>query len=140
KAVQEKQFTEKIAIHLEFETGMNRTGIQTSEQLKDIVDAVTSSELVHITGAYMHFATADDIGTNQYEEQKQRYEYMLQKLAEYYPYPIITHIGNSAAGIQYPEDMLQYTRFGVATYGIYHSKARQTLETDELQQAYPLYR
>ena len=139
KAVQEKQFTEKIAIHLEFETGMNRTGIQTSEQLKDIVDAVTSSELVHITGAYMHFATADDIGTNQYEEQKQRYEYMLQKLAEYYPYPIITHIGNSAAGIQYPEDMLQYTRFGVATYGLYPSKAVQTLETVELQQAFSLY-
>lgn len=139
QAVQEKNLTEKLAIHLEFETGMNRTGIQTLEQMKDIVDAVKRSEQVHITGAYMHFATADDIGTVQYEEQKQRYEYMLQKLAEYYPHPIITHIGNSAAGIQYPEDMLQYTRFGVATYGLYPSKAVHTLEAVQLQQAFSLY-
>src|SRR5699024_11227199 len=121
---------------LEFETGMNRTGIQTLEQMKDIVDAVKRSEQVHITGAYMHFATADDIGTVQYEEQKQRYEYMLQKLAEYYQHPIITHIGNSAAGIQYPEDMLQYTRFRVVTYGLYPSKAVYKHEAFHLHQAY----
>src|SRR5699024_1087090 len=63
QAVQEKNLTDKLAFHREFETGMNRTGIQTLEQMKDIVDAVKRSEQVHITGAYMHFATADDIGT-----------------------------------------------------------------------------
>lgn len=139
QAVHEKSFPQSLSIHLEFETGMNRTGIQTPEQIQEIVDAVMNSNQVYITGAYMHFATADDIGTLQYEKQRHRYEYMLQTLKRYYSHPIITHIGNSAAGIQYPDDMLQYTRFGVAIYGLYPSKAVKTLESVDLQQAFSLY-
>lgn len=132
-------FEKELSVHLEFETGMNRTGISTKQQLAEIVSAIETLDQVRITGAYMHFATADEIHTVQYQQQKRQYEQMLASLSELYPYPLITHIGNSAAGIQYPKDMLQYTRFGVATYGLYPSKDIRNLHTVDLQQAFSLY-
>src|SRR5690625_7503520 len=64
---------------------------------------------------------------------------MLQLLVDIYPHPLITHVGNSAAGIQYPNEMLHYTRFGVATYGLYPSKDIRKLNSVQLKQAFSLY-
>src|SRR5699024_11840727 len=74
-----------------------------------------------------------------YKQQKKQYEQMLQLLVDIYPYPLITHVGNSAAGIQYPNEMLHYTRFGVATYGLYPSKDIRKLNSVQLKQAFSLY-
>lgn len=137
--VQHESFEYPLTIHLEFETGMNRTGIQTPEALKEMIHLVKRSKQVQITGAYMHFATADEIGTKQYKDQKKTYKKMLSILKEDYPKAVLTHIGNSAAGIQYPDDMLHYTRYGVATYGLYPSKEVKQLEAVQLEQAFSLY-
>lgn len=137
--ISEEVFESPLSIHLEFETGMNRTGISTERQLREIVATIESLGYIHLTGAYMHFATADEINTVQYEQQKEQYEMMLGALSKLYPHPLITHIGNSAAGIQYPKEMLQYTRFGVATYGLYPSEDIRELDTVDLQQAFSLY-
>ena len=137
--VKDESFTNALSIHLEFETGMNRTGIGTEKQLKQIVNRVSELEHIHITGAYMHFATADEIQTEHYEKQKQRYHQLLHALNELHAGPLITHIGNSAAGIQYPKEMLHYTRFGVATYGLYPSADIRALHQVDLKQAMLLY-
>lgn len=128
-----------LSVHLEFETGMNRTGIYTEEQLKEIVYEVEKNKYIKITGAYTHFATADEIGTVLYKQQRERYETLLNALNLLCPNQLVTHIGNSAAGIQYPDDMLKYTRFGVATYGLYPSTDLHKLEIVDLKQAMALY-
>lgn len=129
-----------LSIHLEFETGFNRTGIPTEEELKQIVQKVKDSNgIIEITGAYTHFATADEIESVHFKNQKQRYEKMLQLLTEIYDKPLMTHIGNSAAGIQYPEQMLQYTRLGVSLYGLYPSADIKQLGNIQLKQAFSLY-
>lgn len=129
-----------LQIHLEFETGFNRTGIPTEDELVDIVDKVkNSSGKIVITGVYTHFATADEIDSVHFRNQKQRYENMLEKLTNIYDKPLITHIGNSAAGIQYPERMLQYTRLGISLYGLYPSPDIKKLENIQLKQAFSLY-
>lgn len=132
-------FIKPLSVHLEFETGMNRTGICTEQQLEEIVAQVIKLDQIEITGAYMHFATADEIQTTYYEQQKARYHALLHKLTELHSGPLMTHIGNSAAGIQYPKEMLHYTRFGVATYGLYPSAEIQGLKTVKLKQAMSLY-
>lgn len=129
-----------LEIHVEFETGFNRTGIRTVEQLRKLVQLVEQSEnKIKITGAYTHFATADEIASSHYEKQKKQYEYMLHELQRLYDGRIITHTGNSAAGIQYPEEMHQYTRFGISLYGLYPSSEIKSLQKVELQEAYSLY-
>jgi len=135
-----EQINGRLNIHIEFETGFNRTGVRSLTDITNIVDFVKASEdRVIITGAYTHFATADDIKSTHYVKQKKTYEQMLAYLSERYDQPIITHIGNSAAGIQYPEQMKQYTRFGVSLYGLYPSPAIKRLNKVELKQAFSLY-
>lgn len=138
--VMEIGLDDRLSIHVEFETGFNRTGIRTKEELEKMVQNVKESAgMIEITGAYTHFATADEIFSQHYKRQKQQYEEMLRLLANLYEKPIITHIGNSAAGIQYPDQMLQYTRFGVSLYGMYPSKEIKQLNKVPLLQAFSLY-
>lgn len=133
-------FNRPLSIHLEFETGFNRTGIGSQAELQDIIDLVKQSkDIIRITGAYTHFSTADEIESHHYERQKQRYEQMLHELERNYNGPIITHIGNSAASIQYPEQMRQYTRIGISLYGLYPSYDIKQLETVRLHEAFSLY-
>lgn len=129
-----------LSVHLEFETGFNRTGIYSQEDLRKIVQLIKrSTNKINITGAYTHFATADEIGSTHYSRQKERYEKMLHELESLYDEPIIAHTGNSAAGIQYPEQMKHYTRFGISLYGLYPSQQIKRLENVQLRQAFKLY-
>lgn len=139
KEIKEEDFNSTLTVHVEFETGMNRTGICTKEELNDIINEVNQLTRVQITGAYTHFATADEISSSHFEKQRSHYEEMLQLLTDLYPHPLITHVGNSAAGIQYPKNMLHYTRFGVSTYGLYPSSEIRQLKNVELKQAFSLY-
>lgn len=139
KAIRDEQFSNILNLHVEFETGMNRTGVCTEEQLRAIVEEVKQNNQIKITGCYTHFATADEINSDHFQMQKTRYEKMMNVLTELYPEPLMTHIGNSAAGIQYPEEMLQYTRFGVSIYGLYPSKEIRSLQNVSLKQAFSLY-
>lgn len=133
-------FTGTLSLHLEFETGFNRTGLRSEADVKEIVELIHSAEgKFQITGAYTHFATADEVESSHYERQKKRYEAMLHVLETNYDQPIITHIGNSAAGIQYPEQMRQYTRFGISLYGLYPSKQIKQLNQVKLKEAFSLY-
>lgn len=131
--------TDPLSIHLEFETGMNRTGIASIEELHAVVDAVKEADNLRITGAYTHFAKADEQKAAMYYEQRDRYKEMAQVLRDIYEEPFITHMGNSAAGIQYPEEMLDYTRFGVSLYGLYPSSEIKDLENVDLRQSMSLY-
>lgn len=139
EAVKELQFESPLHIHVEFETGMNRTGICTEEELRKIVSAIHKNPQLKLTGAFTHFATADDIDSAHFHAQYENYEKMLHILASIHDEPIMTHVGNSAAGIQYPEKMKQYTRFGVSLYGLYPSAEIRQLNNVTLEQAYSLY-
>lgn len=139
EAVRDKKFSKPLSVHIEFETGMNRTGICSNEELEQIVKVIQTFDHVRITGAYTHFATADEITSESYLSQRTRYEEMLQLLSDMYDGPIISHMGNSAAGIQYSKEMLHYTRFGVSIYGIYPSADIKSLEIVDLKQSMSLY-
>ena len=139
KTVVDGHFTKPLSIHVEFETGMNRTGVVSKKELASLVKEVEKHPNIRITGAFTHFATADDIASEHYQRQSDVYEEMLHALTDLYPYPMITHTGNSAAGIQYPNQMKQYTRFGVSIYGLYPSRHIKVLENVALKEAFSLY-
>lgn len=139
KALHNENFAGQLSVHVEFETGMNRTGICSKEELESVINEVNKLKSVRITGAYTHFATADEVSSAHFQNQRTRYEEMLEHLTSIYPHPLMTHIGNSAAGIQYPQHMHQYTRFGVSIYGLYPSHDIRQLENVELKQAFSLY-
>src|SRR5690625_4215909 len=63
----DETFEKPLSVHVEFETGMNRTGICTKEELEAVVNEADNLEHVQITGAYTHFATADEIDSTLFE-------------------------------------------------------------------------
>lgn len=137
--VETLDFAQPLNIHLEFETGMNRTGICTMSELDEIVTGIHANPNLKITGAYQHFATADEVASPLYYAQYERYEEMLQHLIALHDEKLILHVGNSAAGIQFSKEMLHYTRIGVSLYGMYPSKDVKALTRVELKQAMSLY-
>src|SRR5699024_11281836 len=95
--------TDPLSIHLEFETGMNRTGIASIEELHAVVNAVKEADNLRITGAYTHFAKADEQKAALYYEQRDRYKEMEQVLRDIYEETYINHMGNSGESVQEPE-------------------------------------
>lgn len=128
-----------LQTHMEFETGMGRTGVQTKEQIKSLVDAYNHSEDILLTGVYTHFATADEKDPTYFIQQTERFSYLLEALRHEFSGELTIHTGNSAAGIQFPHKMYHYTRFGIAVYGQYPSDAIQALQHVKLTEAFSLY-
>lgn len=130
---------EPINVHLELETGMGRTGIGHPEELSAIVKEVERKNNVRITGIYTHLATADEQDNAYYNEQQQCFKTLLNVFKECFDEAVMVHTGNSAAGIQYPEQMQHYTRFGIAMYGLYPSSHIKQLDCVPLKEAFSLY-
>src|SRR5690625_2177155 len=118
---------------------MGRTGICTKEELNAILHEYSISEGLQLEGVFTHFATADEINSAYFHEQKNRFDQLVQYIASIYPDELIVHDGNSAAGIQYSAQMKHYTRFGIATYGLYPSNDVKELRNVELKEAFSLY-
>ncbi|HKK87429.1 MAG TPA: alanine racemase [Saprospiraceae bacterium] len=124
---QAKQFAEKMGkkakIHIELETGMNRTGFQ-----PDKVDDVTSflldnQEHLHFCGLCTHFAGAESIA-NYYRIKKQiiNFKRATRKVADKQIMPERFHIACSAAAMRYPETQLNMVRLGILQYGFFPSR------------------
>lgn len=137
--VADEALPKQLNVHLEFETGMGRTGISVQQDLTRIIEAVHENKQINITGVYTHLANADEVASPYYKKQQERFRNMLADFQQLHEAPVIIHTGNSAAGIQYPEDMGHYTRFGVAIYGLYPSHKMKELNNIKLKQAFSLY-
>lgn len=136
--VADEKLPEKLKVHLEFETGMGRTGIYTKRELASVVEAVHENNQIQVTGIYTHLATADEVASPYYKEQQERFAEMLAVFQQLHAAPVLIHTGNSAAGIQYPTEMNHYTRFGIALYGLYPSREMKDLQQVKLKQAFSL--
>jgi alanine racemase len=113
----------KAKIHIELETGMNRTGFE-EKDINKLIDILKSNlEYVKFEGICTHFAGAESVAnylriTNQFDKFKKFRDLFntLQLLPAYY------HSACSAAVLTYPETILNMVRIGIAQYGFWPSK------------------
>lgn len=130
---------QQLAIHLEMDTGMCRTGIRTAEQLQECLEVLKQSRCIYLTGVYTHFATADEENSTGYRSQLKQYKERVRLLKEIWPHPVSLHTSNSAASIQHTEDAFDYIRFGVSLYGLYPSPYLKAQQHIDLQPAFSLH-
>lgn len=133
----------KAIIHIDLETGMNRTGLGI-KQLKKIIPIIKANEeLLIIRGISSHFAGAESIA-NQTRIKKQFsvFKKRVKLLNDNGIYSEIKHIASSAATINYPETRLDLVRVGVLLYGYWpttetfiHYVHRRKDKTDPLKRA-----
>ena len=107
----------RLACHLKIDTGMNRLGFR-HDQLDRTMPPLLASEHLSVAAVYTHFATADDPESPLFNEQRERFDLVLEKLRALGLAPGIIHAANSAALLRDERVWFDYVRPGLLLYGL----------------------
>lgn len=113
----------KAKIHVEVETGMNRTGFEIKELKKALELIRTNQEYISFEGVCTHYAGAESIA-NYLRIQNQYKKFMrLRKAIEKEGMrPRRYHTACSAATITYPKTQMDMVRVGILQYGFWPTR------------------
>ena len=100
-------------VHLKLDTGMNRIGMKSQDELRSLMSAMKSLPGICLEGAYTHFACADSPDTDMTDRQLARF----LEMAELLPDGILLHASGSSAALNRPDARLSMVRVGIALYG-----------------------
>lgn len=103
----------KVSVHLKIDTGMGRIGVRCREEVDALLNAVNACPHVKLTGAFTHFANAD----NEEDAYTQRQKSLFDELTAGMPKGIVLHAAASAAAARYPDTRYGMVRQGIALYG-----------------------
>lgn len=103
----------KVKIHIELETGMNRTGFQ---YIEDVIKLLKENNQIIVEGIYTHFSSADDDDTytkKQINKFKEFYEILSKE------FNTIKYIHTSASNglVNYDIEITNTIRPGIIMYG-----------------------
>lgn len=117
-----RQLKVKAKIHLEAETGMNRSGLNQDELRKAIQTILDHPEEIELTGFCTHLAGAESISNHlRIQNQLKNYQKMLKMVKEAGLEPQYRHVANSAAAFVYPKTRMDLVRIGIMQYGFWSS-------------------
>jgi alanine racemase len=102
-------------VHLKIDTGMARGGVW-YEEAPELLAWLRRAETLEITGAYTHFATADEVDDGFVAEQLARFRRVLALGGG--ADDLVLHAANSAALLEHPESHLDLVRPGLAVFGV----------------------
>ena len=106
------------AVHVDINTGMNRSGIHWTEA-KAFLERLKTLKQLEIKGIFTHFATADEADKSYAYLQLERFSAVCCRRA--LPGATMVHAANSAATLTIPEARFDAVRPGLSLYGIYPS-------------------
>lgn len=117
-----KKINKKAIIHIEVETGMNRTGFALNE-LNSLISLLQREQNhIEFKGLCTHFAGAESM-SNYFRVKKQ-----IEQFEKIYAYfciknliPKMKHSACSAASIMFPETRMDMVRIGIMQYGLWPS-------------------
>ena len=117
-----KELNLKSKIHLETETGMNRSGLDFKE-LDCAIDIIKKNiSYIEIAGFCTHLAGAESISNHpRIQKQLKKYHKMLTILESNDIIPKFKHVANSAASFIYPKARMDMVRIGIMLYGFWSS-------------------
>lgn len=108
----------QVKVHLEVDTGMNRTGVRI-ETAPDLLNYMRDQSCFIIKGVYSHLATADELDNTFANMQVRNFTDFLNKYDLKDNPEIICHIANSAGLAYLPESHLDMVRPGLLAFGYY---------------------
>lgn len=110
-------------IHIELETGMNRTGLKRPELKKLVKILKENEELFEVKGLCTHYAGAESIANHvrvkkQFNTFNRNYKWLISQGI----IPEMRHTACSAATISYPKTQMDMVRIGILQYGFWPSR------------------
>ncbi|MEB2778390.1 alanine racemase [Algoriphagus sp. D3-2-R+10] len=117
-----KKLGRKAQVHIEVETGANRTGLSKGEFTVTLNFLKKHAEDIAFKGLCTHFGGAENF-SNQFKitMQHERYKNFLKHCKRKNIMPEIRHIACSAAALAYKDTVYDMVRIGVAQYGFWPS-------------------
>ncbi|MFP4470417.1 MAG: alanine racemase [Bacteroidota bacterium] len=115
-----KKSGRKAIVHLEIETGMNRTGLTNYEQKQAVRIIKKNPGHFHVRGLCTHYAGAESVSNyvriqNQYKNFNRTYKWLARRGI----FPDVLHTACSAASIVYPKTHMDMVRIGILQYGFW---------------------
>ncbi|MEO9210715.1 MAG: alanine racemase [Ginsengibacter sp.] len=115
-----KKLAKKAFIHVELETGMNRTGFAHKDFTATFKKIEANQNYIEVKGVCTHFAGAENIAnykrvTDQFNRFK-RYQTLLNA------FPWLNakkHLASSSATIRYPSSQMDLVRIGILQFGFF---------------------
>ncbi len=121
KEVAEK-LGKKAIIHLEVETGGNRTGLDESELDEAIRFLKENRESIRFEGFCTHFAGIENLSNRfRTKNQLEKFEELYRQVEANEITPKLRHTACSAAALAYPETVMDMVRIGTAQFGMWPS-------------------
>ena len=113
-----EKLKKSVKVHLEIDTGMNRTGVHIKSAL-DVLAFIDMCPCFELVGVYSHFAMVDDPENPFTQQQIQIFkkfteEYVINKNRK-----IICHIANSGGVVHFPDSYMSMVRPGILAFGTY---------------------
>lgn len=137
-----KKHDKKAYIHVELETGMNRTGFE-SKTIKQLIPLLEQhAEYLVVKGVCTHFAGAESIANfYRIKKQKERFKKLSNKFKKSQVNIQRYHTACSAATLRFPETRMDLVRIGILQYGFFPSRETMIdLLTKKKKTYYPLKR
>lgn len=118
-----REIGKKARVHLQIETGMNRTGFE-KEQWQEVFERVKSQQThLDLRGICTHYAGAESVA-NYYRIQNQdkAFKKAIEVAGTVFNELPALHAASSAAFLTYPDMHYDMVRIGIAQYGFWPSR------------------
>ncbi len=104
-------------VHVKYDSGMGRLGNPDPEQVLALARSCNEDPNLGLAGVWTHFATADELDSDFFDEQLSRFEDVATAVKAEFP-AVIAHAANSAAVFRDRRSHFDMARCGVAVYGL----------------------
>jgi alanine racemase len=129
-------------IHIELETGMNRTGFAQKDLNKLFKKLNENNKYFVLKGLCTHFAGAESIANHKrINDQIKTFNRIFKRFLKNNLIPEVRHTACSAAALSYPRTQFEMVRIGILQYGFWPSKetfiqflSKNNLQVDPLTQ------
>jgi len=116
------QLQKKCKVHVEIDTGMQRTGVR-PETAVGLLNYLYETPCFEVVGLYSHFATADNRDDPFAKEQLRIFQEFITLHIKQKGREVICHLANSGGTCYLPASHLDMVRPGILMFGYFPCKA-----------------
>ena len=105
-------------VHIKIDSGMHRLGF-TREQMPDLINLLTSQDVVTPVSVFSHLCVADEPDQDAYTQaQFDYFDACSALLQDAFEHHIMRHILNTSGIVRFPERQYDMVRIGIGLYGV----------------------
>ncbi|MGY6649130.1 alanine racemase [Wenyingzhuangia sp. IMCC45574] len=109
-------------VHLKFNSGLNRLGIDENEVAKAI-ELLKDNSTVRVTSVFSHIAASEDLNEREFtENQIHKFNSIVTQLRSKLKHHFVVHMSNTSGVINYPDAHFDMVRLGIGLYGFGNDK------------------